>query len=285
MGGHINSGLWYEDIMRAKMDRSFKFMITALVLLVSVGYPQNYVSAGNGVGVILMHGKGSTAEERSPIGKLAETLESEGFIVLAPDMPWHELRIWDKSFDESMVEIDEYVAELKSKGAKKIVVGGHSLGANAAIGYGARREGLAGILAIAPGHVPDMKGFQSRMDNDYMRARSLVDKGRGNETFDFKDFNQGGTSEVSAKAKDYLSWYDPQGPAVMPKNAAALKPGTALMWVIGEKDVMLRFGRGKNYAFDRAPAHPKSIYVVVPGGHRVTPQKGEDEIINWLKGL
>ena len=136
MGGHINSGLWYEDILGVEMDRSFKFMITALVLLVLVGYPQNYVSAGNGVGVILMHGKGSTADEGSPIGKLAETLESEGFIVLAPDMPWHELRIWDKSFDESMVEIDEYVAELKSKGAKKIVVGGHSIGANAAIGYG-----------------------------------------------------------------------------------------------------------------------------------------------------
>ena len=66
MGGHINSGLWYEDIMRAKMDRSFKFMITALVLLVSVGYPQNYVSAGNGVGVILMHGKGGPPMKGRP---------------------------------------------------------------------------------------------------------------------------------------------------------------------------------------------------------------------------
>ena len=184
-----------------------------------------------------------------------------------------------------MLEIDKYVAELKSKGAKKIVVGGHSVGANAAIGYGARRNGLAGILAIAPGHIPEVRGFQSRMDHDYKRAGKLVDEGKGDKFGHFKDFNQGRSSEVNAKAKDYLSWYDPEGPAVMPKNAANLKPGTALMWVIGEKDAMLRFGRGKNYAFDRAPVHPKSNYIVVRGGHRVTPQKGEDEIIKWLKGL
>jgi hypothetical protein len=58
-----------------------------------------------------------------------------------------------------------------------------------------------------------------------------------------------------------------------------------LMWVIGEKDVMLRFGRDASYAFDLAPAHAKNTYLTVPGGHRVTPQKGEDEIIGWLKGL
>ena len=114
------------------MFKFLKYAFTALAVLVLGGTPQKSFSASNDVGVILMHGKGGTAGERSSIGKLAESLESEGFIVLAPDMPWHELRIWDKSFDESMVEIDGYVAELKSKGAKKIVVGGQSLGANAA---------------------------------------------------------------------------------------------------------------------------------------------------------
>ncbi len=268
--------------MGAEMIKYMKLMALVFVL---VAFPQIDGSADESIGVILMHGKGATARPTSPIGQLAETLESAGFIVIAPDMPWHRSRIWDKSFEESMMEIDEYVTELKSKGANKIVVGGHSIGANAAIGYGARREGLAGILAIAPGHNPNLKEFQSRIDHDYKRARKLVDMGKGNEVGDFKDFNQGRTSEVSAKAKDYLSWYDPEGPAVMPENAANLKPGAALMWVIGEKDAMLRFGRGKNYAFDRAPSHPKSIYIVVPGGHRVTPPKGEDEIINWLKGL
>ncbi len=267
------------------MIKIINFLAAAVLVFVLVADPQADASADESVGIVLMHGKGGTAVPQSSIGQLAEALQSAGFIVIAPDMPWHRSRIWDRSFAESMVEIDEYVAKLKRKGAKKIVVGGHSLGANAAIGYGARREGLAGILAIAPGHIPEVQGFQSRMDHDYRRAQKMVDEGKGSDAGGFKDFNQGRTSKVRAKAKDYLSWYDPKGPAVMPANAAKLKAGTALMWVIGEKDILLRYGRGKNYVFDLAPPHPKSIYVVVPGGHRVTPQKGEDQITNWLKGL
>ena len=119
-----------DRIMGAEMFKFLKYMITAFALLVLVGAPQNTVSANNGVGVLLMHGKGATAVI---FDELVISLKSLGFIVLAPDMPWHELRIWDKSFDESMVEIDGYVAELKRKGAKKIVVGGQSLGASAAL--------------------------------------------------------------------------------------------------------------------------------------------------------
>ena len=240
--------------MGAEMFKFLKYTFTALALLLLVGTPQKSFSANSDVGVLLMHGKGSTGV---PLRELVISLKSLGFIVLAPDMPWHEVRIWDKSFDESMVEIDGYVAELKSKGAKKIVVGGRSLGANAALGYGAGRKGIAGILVIAPGHVPEMRGFQRRMDHDWERALKLVMEGRGNETFDFKDTNQGITSEVSAKAKDYLSWYNPSGRAVMSDNAMMLNPGTALMWIIGKQDIR----RGKSYAFDYAPPHPKSIYI------------------------
>ena len=68
----------------------------------------------------------------------------------------------------------------------------------------------------------------------------------------------------------------------MPSNAMMLKPGTALMWIVGKEDPI---GRGKSYAFDEAPSHPKSIYVEVDGGHTDAVRTGEDEIIKWLKGL
>lgn len=267
------------------MPNLFRSVIWIAVSVFIAANLNNAASADDKTGVILMHGKRGAASPRSPIGKLAQSLADAGFIVIAPDMPWSKSRIWDKNFDESMVEIDGYVEELKGKGVKKIVVGGHSIGANAAIGYGARRKGLSGILAIAPGHVPDIAVFQRRMENDYERAKKLVDAGKGEQRGDFNDSNQGRVLAVNAKAKDYLSWYDPSGPAVMPRNAANLKPNTPLMWIIGEKDTMLRFGRDESYAFNLAPAHPKNSYVVVRGGHRVTPQKGEGEIIQWLKGL
>ena len=58
-------------------------------------------------------------------------------------MPWSARRIYDATYDQAMDEIDASVEKLKKAGAKKIAVIGHSLGANAAIGYAARRKGLA----------------------------------------------------------------------------------------------------------------------------------------------
>lgn len=263
--------------------RIFRFLLVLLAGLAFAGFPA-VVGAGEKIGVVLMHGKGRTAGEKSPIGKLAYALEVADFIVVAPDMPWSRSRGFDRTYAESMAEIDKAVAKLKDKGATKIVVGGHSIGANAALGYGARREGLAGILAIAPGHTIDGDGFHKLVDFDYRRAKEMVAAGKGEEETGFKDVNQGRKSTKTMKAKVYLSWFDPEGPAPMPKNTANLKPGTPLMWIIGEKD-RLMMERGKEYAYAKAPAHDMSAYVVVKGGHGATPMKGKKEIIDWLKGL
>jgi len=241
------------------------------------------LSADEKMGVVLMHGKSGTSDSGTPVGVLAEHLEENGLLVIAPDMPWSESRVLDKSFEESMNEIDTHVQALRDRGATKIIVGGHSMGANAALGYGARREGLAGILAIAPGHVPELPGYQAKLDDDWQRAKDMVDTGQGDVVSAFKDKNQGQQTEKDVKAHIYLSWFDPTGPAVMPKNTSRLKPATPLLWIIGQRDRM--YDRGEEYAFDSAPSHPANAYVVIKGGHRVTPKKGKDEILEWVKGL
>jgi len=264
--------------------RPFRYLLVLLAAFALSASPHTGKAwAGEKIGVVLMHGKGGTSKSKSPVGKLKSALEGAGILVIAPDMPWSRDREFDKSYEDSMKEIDEAVAGLKSDGATKIVVGGHSIGANAALGYGARREGLAGILAIAPGHIPENESFQGQMDFDYKRAKEMIAAGKGGDEADFKDVNQGKKSTKTMTATIYLSWFDPEGPAPMPKNAANLKPGAPLMWIIGEKDRMM--DRGEEYAFAKAPAHPKNAYVVVGGGHGVTPIKGQKEIIAWLKGL
>jgi hypothetical protein len=157
------------------------------------------------------------------------------------------------------------------------------MNANAALGYGARREGLAGIIAIVPGHVPDFKVFQKTIKYDYRCAKAMVDKGEGDKVARFADNNQGKKRMVRMKARIYLSWFDPNGPAVIPKNAANLKSGTALLWVVGKRDQMARHGRA--YASDKAPANPKSAYVEVGGGHLKTPTIAAGKIIHSLKSL
>lgn len=256
-------------------------LLFAAVLLTWGGITPAF-SAGK-IGVVLMHGKTGTAKSRAPIGPLIAKLKGAGILVVAPDMPWSRSRYLAKDYEESMAEIAAAVVQLKREGATVIVVGGHSMGANAALGYGARHEGVAGIMAIAPGHSPELGGFQSAVNNDYRRAKAMVDKGQGNKVASFADTNQGKKSKVHVKARVYLSWFDPRGPAVMPKNAAALKPGTALLWVVGKQDPMVR--RGRAYAFDKAPTNPKSAYVEVGGSHLKTPTIAASKIVQWLKSL
>lgn len=240
-------------------------------------------SAADRIGVVLMHGKWGGAAPQSPLGRLAVELEGAGFLVAVPEMPWSRSRYLAKDYEESMAEIDLSVARLKEAGATRIVVGGHSMGANAALGYGARRPGLAGIMALAPGHIPESPPFQASIGHDYRRAKAMVDGGRGDEEAEFADNNQGERKAIRAMARVYLSWFDPDGPASMPRNTANLKQGAPLLWLVGDGDSMAK--RGRAYAFDKAPSHPNNAYVEISANHGNTPVRGARQIIDWLKRL
>lgn len=261
--------------------RSVGFARVAILALLVGAYSGSYSFAADRIGVVLMHGKGG--HPGAGIDTLAARLSAAGFEVVAPEMPWSRNRIYDRDYEESMAEIDAAVAKLKAKGAIRIVVAGQSMGANAAIGYGARRDGLAAVVAIAAGHSPGSPTFRKKLGADVEKARALVAAGKGEEAVSVGDVNQGEYFPRKVRARVYLSWFDPEGPASMPRNAAKLKPATLFMWIVGEDDPISRFGR--RVIYDKAPANPKNVYVVVSGGHRETADVGADKIVAWLKGL
>jgi pimeloyl-ACP methyl ester carboxylesterase len=235
---------------------------------------------GDDLGVVLLHGKAG-----SPSGyvrELASALQSKGHLVSTPAMPWAQNRIYDASFDEAMREIDREIDSLRRKGAKFVVVAGHSLGANAALGYASSRDRASGIIALAPAHTPELPGFMKRVAQDVSRARDLVASGKGKEKRRFSDVNQGQRLEVAATAEVYLSWFDPDGPAVMPKSAASFKVSTPLLLVVGSGD---RTAMGKDYIFDMAPPHTKSRFVTVPADHFAVPSAAIEEVATWLGSL
>jgi dienelactone hydrolase len=231
-------------------------------------------------GVVLMHGKGGAPG--GLIGSAAASLRAAGAKVIMPEMPWSRARSYDATYEQAMAEIDRAVAQLKSQGAKKIVVGGMSFGANAAIGYGARRGGLAAVVALASGHIPERPQYAQRIAPSVARARQLVAAGKGDAPGTFSDQNHGKLSDVRATASAYVSYFDPNGPAPMPKNAAAMKP-VPFLWVIGREDSL--FAAGPGYAFSRAPKHPKSKYLEVNARHENTPDVAKDAVVAWLKSL
>ena len=192
---------------------------------------------GNKIGMVLMHGKGGNTKY---VDSLASGLRSAGVKVETPLMPWSRNRIYDRTYDDSMLEIDAAIKRLKFQGAERIVVGGHSLGANAALGYAARRKGLAGVVLLAYGHVPSGRVFSEKLRLFVAQAQSMIDAGNGNKVGSFGDLNQGGTSTRLVSANIYYSWFAPNGPASDKTNAANVKEGTPVLWVSGDRAVQPR---------------------------------------------
>jgi len=234
----------------------------------------------SGLGIVLIHGKGGTPT--TGIEGLHESLKREGALVEAPEMPWSARRIYDATYDQAMIEIDMAVERLKKAGAQRIVVIGHSLGANAAIGYGARRKGLDGVVALAPGHLPEAWALRARTGGAIANARKMIAAGKGDVRMSFPDLAQGIPFQVRATPEVYLSMFDPDGPAVMPKNAAAMGD-VPLLWIVGIADPMVL--HGKDYVYGRGIRHPKSKYLVTASMHLSTPYQARGQIISWLKGL
>jgi pimeloyl-ACP methyl ester carboxylesterase len=259
----------------ARWSLAFLGIVLSLTLAAAPG------RAEDKVGVVLMHGKWGSPNKF--VDSLAGSLRRADFLVESPEMPWSKSRDYDRSYEEAMTEIDKAFDKLRAKGATVLVVAGHSLGANAALGYAATRPGLAGVVALAPGHTPERSVFRDKLGDSVDKARTMVAEGKGDSTASFGDLNLGKPASFNMKARIYLSYFDPDGPAVMPRNAAAIQGGIPLFVAMGREDPLFSAGRG--YLFDKAPANPKSLYLEVSGGHLDTPTQAADALVAWIKGL
>lgn len=232
-----------------------------------------------GFGIVYLHGKAAWPGALN--GGILSSLEDEGALVAEPEMPWSFHRRYAATYDQAMSEIDVAVAGLKAKGASRIVVIGHSLGANAAIGYAARHPELAGVAALAPGHLPEAEPLRSFVRDAVARAKQLIAAGQGNVPETFPDMAQGIPLTTTATPVVYLSMFDPEGPAVIPRNTAAMGM-VPLLWVVGKLDPIDR--RGPEYAFNAA-RNPKNKYIEVFAGHLTTPLAARKQVVEWINSL
>lgn len=255
-------------------------VIAAGVLLLGCQAVKVEPIGGDKIGMVLMHAKGDNTKR---VDSLASSLRSAGVLVATPLMPWSRNRIYDRTYDDSMLEIDAAVKRLKSKGARRIVVGGDSMGANAALGYAARREGLAGVVLLAYGHVPSGSFFSEKLRAYVGQAKTMIDAGNGNKIGSFGDINQSGTSTRFLRADIYYSWFAPNGPASDKINAANVKEGTPVLWVSGDADRVSKFGR--RLIWYRIPDHPKNKFVVISSNHLNTLSNSIKTVADWLRTL
>ncbi|MCG8548572.1 MAG: alpha/beta fold hydrolase [Alphaproteobacteria bacterium] len=234
------------------------------------------------IGVVLMHGKGGTNRPLSPVGKLKADLESAGYAVVTPELPWSRERQYADTIEAAFEEIDQAVRGLRDQGAQKIVIAGHSLGANMAIAYGTQRSEVTGIIAIAPGHIPDSKKWRKLFADNVAKAKEMIVDGRGAAYAEFTDRNQGRASTINVRANVYISYFDPAGLAAMRKTVSHIKPDTSVLWIIEESKKDKFAGRK---TFNKIAKGAKRHYAVVDSTHRDAPEESASTIISWLKNL
>ncbi len=251
----------------------------ACLLIALLAFPGASQAKINDIGMVLMHGKGGGTNR---VDDLARGLRDAGVRVTTPLMPWGRGRIYDRTYDQAMGEIDAAFAKLKADGARRLVVAGHSLGANAALGYAARRDGLSGAILLAAGH--SLAGrLRDLVADDVTKAKAMIAAGNADQEAEFQDFNQGRRPLRRITARIYLSWFDPDGPAAMAINARNFKPGAPLLWISGERERISKVGRG--LVFDKLPPHPLNRYLMIPGSHVEIPANAVALVLAWLRSL
>jgi pimeloyl-ACP methyl ester carboxylesterase len=242
-------------------------------------------------GVVMLHGRQGGATPGSPPGSgdyfLAperKKIESTGFRVVEPDLPWSMSRALDRSFEESLDEVAAAIDAVKKKGAKRIVLDGFSMGANAALGYAALRGGVDAVIVVSPGLVPEYPGYERALAKTVARARASVAAGQGDLIDMYRDGAVWNGTVITTPSR-LLSYYDVNGEELMSKNVLGLKPGVPLLWIVGQNDQM-GFALGSGYAFDKAPPNRINRYIVIPDGeHVTTPRLSADIVVRWLKCL
>ena len=225
--------------------------------------------------IVLLHGKWGM-----PPAPLVQQFQEAGYKVVSPEMGWSREMAYSMSYEASLQRVSAEVESLRQQGFKKVVLGGQSFGANGALAYASIYSNVDALLLFAPGHNPDIDRNRNPAKVD--EAKALISSAQPDKLISFKDFNDGSrTQDFSASPQAYLSYFDPDGLASMPKTATNQKKAIPVLVFMGRSDWVTR--QGARYFFDRLPKHPANKYVVSDAEHRQVPQASFPSAIQWVE--
>lgn len=230
---------------------------------------------------MLLHGKWD--KPPTLVMPLARQLESAGYKVATPAMPWSGLREYDAGYPQALAEIEAAAQSLRDKGAKRIVVAGQSFGGNGALAYAASGRAVDAIAVLSPGHTPERGQFRNAVEASVDKARTMQAAGQGAEKAWFDDRNQRLSRTVRTTADIYFSYFDPEGLGNMQLTAGKIPNSLPIFMAVGTADSMV--GVAEASILRKAPPHEKSKYLVVPADHLSLVNVVGPELIGWLRAL
>ncbi len=230
------------------------------------------------IGIVIMHGKGGSPNRR--VSDLASSLEARSYLVINLEMPWSGRREYDVSVDAATKEVQSALDALRSRGAKRLYVAGHSLGALFALYY-AGKQLVDGVIAIAPGGSVSTPIYREKLGESVEIARRLIAEGKANEKTRFTDYEGArGTYPVVTTPSAYLSWFDPDGAMSLIKAVKAMDPAIPVLYVAPKGDYPILL-KAKQVIFGALPPHPMTKLYEPDSTHLDAPSASRDEILRW----
>jgi pimeloyl-ACP methyl ester carboxylesterase len=257
------------------MRNLFKLFSLGLIALLA----QSATAQERSCAVVLMHGKWGGTQYIGFFGNKLEPVCD----YKALEMPWSKRRNYDVPYATALMEIKTQVDTFRQQGYKRVVLAGHSFGANAALAYMKTEGNVDGIVLLAPGHTPSVMYQRGIGKNALEKARDLVSLGKGDEFLSMDDFNQGKFQSVRMRADVLLSYFEPDGLGNMALTSAAFKKPIPVLWVVGTRDPLYPYG--SSYGFDKTPHQEMSKFLVVDADHASTPDVAVELVKGWLKAL
>lgn len=234
------------------------------------------------IGIVLMHGKGGSPNKH--VNTLADKLQEQGYLVANLNMPWSGARDYDVDTDAADKQVEEAFATLKTKGAQKVFVSGHSLGGTFALHY-ASKYPVDGVIAIAPGGSTGSQVYLKEVASSIEQAQKLVAEGKGGEKNRFDDFETSkGLTPVLTTAANYLSWFSSTGAMNNALSAKQLPTQTPVLWIVAKRDYpgLIRF----NVPFFRNfEGNSQSRLYRPDSDHLGAPAASVDEIRAWTQAV
>ena len=257
-----------------------RMRFTLVLLILVTGMPQTSTAQkiSSEIGIVLMHGKGGSPAWY--VSTLASYLEKNEYVVANLEMPWSGRRDYHVSVSVAEREVESALDALRSKGAKKLFVVGHSQGGLFALFFGGKHV-VDGIVSIAPGGDVGNSTFREKLGASVDLARKLIAEGRGDEKTRFYDYeNIKGMTPVITTPTIYLSWFDPNGAMNQTMAVIAVSPRIPVLYIVPKGDYPgLR--RVKEPMFNALPGNPLSKLYEPDSSHIDAPSASRDEIVRW----
>ena len=262
------------------MKRLIAFI--ASVLFAVTAFAANDAAPALKIGIVIMHGKGGTPTRN--VAELASALEAKGYLVANLDMPWSARREYDTSVSAAEAEVEAALATLRSKGASRVFVTGHSQGGLFTL-YFANKHVVDGIIAIAPSGNVGGNVFQEKLGATVADARKMIAEGKGNEKARFSDYEGSkGLTPVTTTAALYFDWFNPDGSMNQVAATKNVNPRIPVLFIAPKADYpgLIKL---KQEMFNALPANPLTVLYEPDATHVGAPSASIAEIIRWTTDI